>query len=284
MASYRGWPAIPAGARSATFPMTDHTHTFDHWPFADKVSAAAFCTGKVFHERFPVLQVTHDGNGDWQFLDATSDDLGEPVLVCLGCVFERDPSLAQIADLPRGWSAFREHPGAQWERWETEADEEDGEDEDHCAHDGDAKALSDIETYGLHVISVREEGEQPPFSYSIGIERSLGMPELIVIGLRASVAHAAINACYDQMRSGTQIAPGSRVADLLGGDFKCLIGEVDPIHYRDYMGWALWLYEGPGFRAHQIIYPTTSGVFPWEPEAGEWFRRWQPLLAVSATA
>lgn len=264
--------------------MTEHTHSFTHWPFADKISAAAFCTGKVFHERFPVLQVAHDTNGDWQFLDATSDDLGEPVLVCLGCIFERDPSLAEIADLPRGWNAFREHPGAQWERWEKEDDEDEADDHAHCQQDGDAKALADIETYGLHVISVSGEGDLPPFSYSIGIERSLGLPELIVIGLRANVAHAAINACYDQLRAGAQIVPGTRVADLLGGGFECVIGEVAPSHYRDYMGWALWLYEGENFRAWQIVYPDTAGIFPWEPQASAWFKGWQPQLAPSASA
>lgn len=265
--------------------MTEHTHTFTHWPFADKISAAAFCTGKVFHERFPVLQVTHDTNGDWQFLDATSDDLGEPVLVCLGCIFERDTSLAEIAGLPRGWSAFREHPGAQWERWEKESDEEDAHEHgEQCQKNGDATALADIETYGLHIINVSEEGDLPPFSYSIGIERSLGLPELIVIGLRANVAQAAINACYDQLRSGAQIGPGSRVAELLGGGFECVIGEVAPSCYRDYMGWALWLYEGANFRAYQIIFPDTAGAFPWEPEASEWFKGWQPLLGPATPA
>jgi len=264
--------------------MTEHTHTFTHWPFADRISAATFCTGKVVHEGFPVLQVAHDTNGDWQFLDATSDELGEPVMLCLGCVFERDPSLAEIADLPLGWGAFREHPGAPWERWEKEEEEEADEHGEHCAQDADAKALADIETYGLHVISVRGEGDLAPFAYSIGIERSLGMPELIVVGLRPDVAHAAINACYEQMRSGIPIGPGTRVAELFGGGVECVIGEVAPSWYRNYMGWALWLYEGPNFRAWQLIYPDKHGVFPHESQATAQCKQWQPLLAISASA
>jgi hypothetical protein len=248
--------------------MSTHTHAFAIWPFPDAVNTATFCTERVAHQRFAVLQVSHEEDGDWQFLDATTEDPGKPVMLCLGCVFERDASLAQIADLPRGWSAFRPHVGAEWERWREHAEPDDGE----------QKALDDIVAHGLHIIHVMEEDGLPPFSYSIGIGQSLGMPELIVIGLKHEVAQAAINECYRQMKTGTRLEAGVRVADLLGGGFECVIGEVAPARFREYMGWAIWLYKGEHFHAHQIIYPTTSGAFPWEAEASEWFKNWQPLL------
>jgi hypothetical protein len=258
--------------------MPEHTHVFSDWPFNVPVDTASFCTEKVARLKFPVLQVSHDTNGDWQFLDATTDEPDECMLLCLGCVFENDRTLAELSDLPLGWSAFRTEIGAEWERWENSPSEE----EHSCEHDEEAeekRALADIEKYGLHIICVKEEGDLPPFSYSIGIERSLGMPELIVIGLKTQVAAAAINECYAQMKSGAAIAPGARVAGLLGGGFECVIGEVAPAHIKEYMGWAKWLYKGTAFRAYQIIFPNTSGVFPWEPETTEWFRNWQPLLA-----
>jgi hypothetical protein len=124
-----------------------------------------------------------------------------------------------------------------------------------------------------------EEGEHLPFTYSIGIEQSIGMPELIVIVLKSSVAHYAINECYRQMKEGAAIAPGTRVAGLLGGGFECVIGEASAEQVAGYMRWASWLYKDQPFRAWQIIWPTTSGVFPWEPDAGDWFRARQPLLA-----
>ena len=33
------------------------------------------------------------------------------------------------------------------------------------------------------------------------------------------------------------------------------------------------------FDALQRIWPSTAGDWPWDPEAGEWFRANQPLLA-----
>lgn len=264
--------------------MSQHTHTFPNWPFQEAVNTVTYSTAKVAHDGFPVLQVSHDHDGDWQFLDATTDEPGECVLLCFGCVFERDATLTQISDLPRGWSAFREEVGADWERWENPPDEDEDEPEHACADSaaGDAKALADIAEYGLHVISVVAEGDLPPFAYSIGIEQSLGLPELIVIGLKSPVAHSAINECYRQMKAGNPMTEGTRVTDLLGGGFACLIGEVPPAHFEEYMGWALWLYKGSHFRARQIIFPNTSGVFPWEAEANDWFRNWQPVLADAA--
>ena len=268
--------------------MSQHAHDFPNWPFPIAMNTVTYSTAKIVHERFPVLQVSHDHDGDWQFLDATTDEPGECLLLCFGCVYERDATLAEISDLPLGWSAFREKVGAEWERWENPPDEDaaaaadaDADDDHKCANreDAEAKALADIAEYGLHVISVMEDGDLPPFTYSLGIEQSLGMPELIVIGLKSNVAHSAINECYLQMKADPSIGQGSCIAGLLGGDFECLIGEVSPERAKEYMFWTTWLYKGSEYRARQIIYPSTSGVFPWEPEATEWFRSWQPLLA-----
>ncbi len=187
--------------------MSDHTHDFPNWPFPAPISIAAFCTDKVAREDFDVLRVVHDHDGDWQFLDDTTDVPGECVLLCLGCVFERNPDIATVADLPRGWAARREVAGGERERWEMppEDDQNDTEEDapDACGGpEADARALANIEKYGLHVISVLGDDEHTPFTYSIGIEQSLGMPELIMIGLKSDVAHSAINECYWQIKEG----------------------------------------------------------------------------------
>lgn len=96
--------------------MSEHTHQFSHWPFDSAINTVSICTAKVARDGFPVLQVSHDLEGDWQFLDATTELPEEPMVLCLGCVFERDPSLAQIANLPIGWSAWRIAVGAAWSR------------------------------------------------------------------------------------------------------------------------------------------------------------------------
>jgi hypothetical protein len=205
-------------------------------------------------------------------------------MLCLGCIFEKHADMAAIADLPRGWGAWRDVAGAGWERWELDPEDDQDEGEGDGPHEcggaeADARALANIEKYGLHVISVMEDDEHAPFSYSIGIEQSLGMPELIIIGLKSDVAHSAINECYRQMKEGGTIVPGTRVAGLLGGGFECLVGAASPGQVAEYMHWAKWLYKDRPFRACQIIWPSTTGVFPWEPGASDWFIARQPLLA-----
>lgn len=103
----------------------EHTHVFANWPFNDPINATTYCTAKVAREHFPVLQVSHDWDGDWQFLDATTEQPEECVILCFGCVFEKDPTLSQIADLPVGWSAWRSSVGAPWAREENPPNDED---------------------------------------------------------------------------------------------------------------------------------------------------------------
>ncbi len=61
------------------------------------------------------------------------------------------------------------------------------------ADPGEQRALADIEQYGCHVMHLLAEGDLPPFSYSVGIQRSSGAPELIVIGLNRPLAHFIVN-------------------------------------------------------------------------------------------
>lgn len=260
--------------------MSSHTHDFAIWPFPDPVATGGFCTAQVAREGFPVLRVVHDFDGDWQFLDDTTDEPGECVLLCLGCVFEKHPDVAAVADLPRGWAACRDSVGAEWDRWEMDPDDAE-EDAPHACQDpeADARALANIEQYGLHILSVTGDDDHVPFTYSIGIEQTLGMPELIMIGLQPNVAASAINECYRQMKEGGAIAPGWRVANLLGGGFECQIGEVSPEQAAQYMIWAKWLYKDKPFRAWQIIWPSTAGFFPWDAGASEWLITHQALLA-----
>lgn len=142
------------------------------------------------------------------------------------------------------------------------------------------KALADIEAYGCHIIQVMAEGEAPPFSYSIGITRRLNRPEIVVVGLKEPIAKFVINEYNSRLRKGEAFRPGEFYGGFVQG-FDCVFEDVHPRHYRDYFGWALWLYKGNDFRVVQLVYPTTSGIWPWTPGAPEGFVRWQTILTDS---
>jgi len=148
---------------------------------------------------------------------------------------------------------------------------------------GEQKAISDIAKYGCHVMNVMEHEDLAPFSYSIGIEQSSQAPELIVIGLKHPIAHSAINEYNARVRAGTRYNPGDLASGFIEG-FDCRFQSVDPSHYREYLGWNLWFYKGPEFRVLQLVYPTTSGTWPNEPGASEWFNNWQVMLDKPASS
>jgi hypothetical protein len=106
-----------------------HGHTFpeSEWPFSDPTNTVAISTVRVFQDSYPILRVSHDLDGDWQVLCDTTVDTAHAIIVCLGCAFQKDNTIGQVADLPRGWTAYRDFVGGLWTR-EQKPDEEECDD------------------------------------------------------------------------------------------------------------------------------------------------------------
>jgi hypothetical protein len=86
------------------------------WPFHEGKNRAAITTKPVLREGHPILLVSHDTDGGWQFLCGTTNQVKDGQVVALGAMLEQDSTLAELADLPEGWRAFRNRFGAQWNR------------------------------------------------------------------------------------------------------------------------------------------------------------------------
>jgi hypothetical protein len=109
---YPWHPELPAALAQRQPVLSDDTS----WPFHEGRNRAAFTTKPVLRDGHPILLVTHDQDGDWQFLCGTTNRPRDGQLVSLGCIFERDHTLAEVADLPEGWRAYRRAKGATWQR------------------------------------------------------------------------------------------------------------------------------------------------------------------------
>jgi len=90
------------------------------WPFDEAKNLGVLTTNRVLEEGHPILLVTHDDDGDWQFLCGTTSDTEDGRLVCLKNIVEDHPSVAELADLPMGWRAFRDGPDKPWQRMKSE--------------------------------------------------------------------------------------------------------------------------------------------------------------------
>lgn len=86
--------------------------------FPDEPNVAVFTTVRVLDGALIRDVHHHSEDGAWEFLDRgplTPDDMR---VVALASVIELDPSLAEIGDLPFGWSASRDAIGGEWTREE----------------------------------------------------------------------------------------------------------------------------------------------------------------------
>jgi hypothetical protein len=140
------------------------------------------------------------------------------------------------------------------------------------------KLVSDVETYGWHVINVLEDDAGPPFSYSVGLHRTLRHPEVIVVGLPRAVAHPIINSLGEAARAGRRYEAGGVYEEFLEG-YDCTFRAVPRRQYANYVGWASWFYDGVEFPLLQLIYPDRNARWPWQAGVDEGFRTRQPVLA-----
>lgn len=72
-------------------------------------------------------------------------------------------------------------------------------------NEAENKIVANIEKYGCHVMSVFDpKGQDPDFTYTIGIEKKYSFPELLVLGLRHELASRIANE-YNRRIAGGDI-------------------------------------------------------------------------------
>lgn len=141
----------------------------------------------------------------------------------------------------------------------------------------DKKILNDIDIYGWHVIMVPEDEQGPSFGYSVGLFQSFDHPEIIVIGLKLEAIHYLLNKMGDAIREGIRFEPGQFYSNLLEG-VDCYFTSVHPDHYKEYVDYGKWYYKEEMFSLLQCIYPTVTGIYPWQAQWPDILKDQQPVL------
>ncbi len=90
------------------------------WLFADAQHTVVVTLERILSGVSPLLLVTHDADGGWQFLDGEHVFEEDGATVLLGEMVQFDPSLLDLADLPTGWYAWRVAPDQPWQRAQGE--------------------------------------------------------------------------------------------------------------------------------------------------------------------
>ena len=87
--------------------------------FQDPSNVAVVTTKKILKRTEWIGYVSHNiEDGAWQFLEfnMTNPDVDDAAVVGLGEIFEIDSTIADLADLPLGWNAWRETKESPWLR------------------------------------------------------------------------------------------------------------------------------------------------------------------------
>jgi hypothetical protein len=143
----------------------------------------------------------------------------------------------------------------------------------------DHKILGDIARVGWSVIGIEESEEGPGYAFSVGMFHTLKHPEIVIMGLKPTTAQSLINAIGDAAREGKPVAPAERSEDF--ASFPLAFVEMLPRYYREYIGYARWLYRGSEFPVLQCLWPDKAELFPWQPDYDARFFQLQRVLGTT---
>jgi Domain of unknown function (DUF4262) len=142
-----------------------------------------------------------------------------------------------------------------------------------------------VDRVGWSIMSVApradSDGPKDWFSYTIGLPKTLGWPELICFGLDTRLAHGLLNDAVAQLRDdGLTPAHGLLLPKVIKGDDVRFI-DADRIPLS-YFNSARWFAEYSGFVGAlvrlQMLWPDDLGVFPDDPRCEESVRSAQTPL------
>jgi adenylate cyclase class IV len=93
------------------------------WRFAEPEETTVLTLERILRGESALVLVSHDlEDGTWQFLDGEHVFEADGTVAYLGEMVQFDPSLEELADLPRGWFAWRTAPDQPWQRTQGEPD------------------------------------------------------------------------------------------------------------------------------------------------------------------
>lgn len=87
------------------------------FPFEDVPNTLCFTCCHVVNEHRPILYVSHDEDGLWQFLCGKTHSVEEAVVVSLAEILKLDPTVGDFASLGYGESAMADSKTSGWTVW-----------------------------------------------------------------------------------------------------------------------------------------------------------------------
>ncbi|MFM7070005.1 MAG: DUF4262 domain-containing protein [Actinomycetes bacterium] len=135
----------------------------------------------------------------------------------------------------------------------------------------------ELRARGFVVVAVEGERSECDWAYTVGLHRSAGHPELVLVGLDAAMAGGVLDAVGQRVLDGENLlgAPSLRA-----GPLEFVVHEVDPLWRQcgDWFALGRAVLGADWPRTLQLVWPDRAGRFPQIPGDPRWSLR-QPLLA-----
>jgi hypothetical protein len=148
------------------------------------------------------------------------------------------------------------------------------------------KIVAVVDRGGWYVVHVAADAAGPAFTYSIGLWRNFGHPEVIVAALEEQAGFDLIDQIGLAVKARQlTLNSKSRLEDFVEGAALEFI-TVDEGVYEKTMEWAVWYYchhlsPAQRFPALQAVLPQReSGLYPWDDRYPEHLDHVQPLLGL----
>ena len=141
--------------------------------------------------------------------------------------------------------------------------------------DFDNWIVKTVEQVGWAVLSVgpRKDSDDPRewFSYTVGLTKTFGWPEMICFGLETETRKHMINDAVDECQSkGARPAPGLRLSKVLNGfDVLLVDGNYIPESYFGLAEWFARHWGATPVARLQLLWPDASGRFPNDDDCDE---------------
>ena len=133
-----------------------------------------------------------------------------------------------------------------------------------------------IREYGFSTVSVA--GKAMSFSYTVGLHKSYGHPEMIVFGLPPNTAHGVLSDIALKAKEGAPFDL-SKPSDKLLKDCNAFFVEVPKAAFAEYILSAIRFNGAEDFSVVQVVWPSArDGLYPWDSDADPEFVASQPVL------
>lgn len=139
-----------------------------------------------------------------------------------------------------------------------------------------------LEERGWGAIPVRPEESPLPagagYTHTVGLESSIGRPELVVVGLQPAQARGLLDLIVAQFQAGIELPTDAPFVGLLDGELPACLLTLDPEQVGGLFPTLGDVYGEQPWRVCQFVWPDPSGALPWDDAFPDQLRATQPLL------